>query len=268
MDNTTEVYMNKTALVTGASKGIGRAVAIALASKGYDIGVNYNSHEESAHSVAQEIRNLGRRAIVLKADVGKVQDIDTMFEKFFAEFDSIDVLINNAGVSVFFPFLKVTEEKWDTITSIDWKGTYFCAQRAANNMVIRGKKGVILNVTSNHKDGCWPTASVYGPTKAAIAKFTKNAALELAPYGIRVIAIAPGYTDVGWPLGDPIHEAKEKIPLKRFATPEEIAEVICTLVSDKFAYMTGSCLDIDGGALLPVITENDLSHSWSSVTKS
>jgi Dehydrogenases with different specificities (related to short-chain alcohol dehydrogenases) len=191
-----------------------------------------------------------------------------MFQTFSRTFGSIDVLINNAGVSVFGPFLKVTEEAWDTITSIDWKGTYFCAQRAARNMVEHACKGVILNVASNHKDGCWPTASVYGPTKAAIAKFTKNAALELAPYGIRVVAIAPGYTDVGWPIGDPIHDAKDKIPLKRFATPEEIANVVCALVSEEFAYMTGSCLDIDGGALLPVITENDLSHSWSSVTKS
>jgi NAD(P)-dependent dehydrogenase (short-subunit alcohol dehydrogenase family) len=260
--------MHKAALVTGASKGIGRAVAIALATRGYNIGVNYNSHEESAQAVAEEIRNLGRKTLVLKADVGKVDDINAMFDRFFNEFGSIDVLINNAGVSIFGPFLKMTEDAWDIITATDWKGTYFCAQRAAQNMVINAKKGVILNVASNHKDGCWPTASVYGPIKAAIAKFTKNAALELSPYGIRVVAIAPGYTDVGWPLGDPIHGAKDKIPLGRFATPEEIANVICTLVSEEFSYMTGSCLDIDGGALLPVITENDLSHSWSSVTKS
>ncbi len=260
--------MNKCALVTGASKGIGRAAALALADKGYDIGVNYHSHEEEAHAVAEEIRRIGRKAVVLKADVGKMDEIDAMFDRFLVEFHTIDLLVNNAGVSVFSPFLKVTEAMWDSVTSIDWKGTYFCAQRAARAMVAGAVDGVIINVSSNQKDGCWPTASVYGPTKAAIAKFTRNAAMELAPYRIRVIAIAPGYTDVGWPLEDPIHEAKKKIPLKRFATPEEIAQVLCALVSPAFSYMTGSCLDIDGGALLPVITENDLSYSWSSTTKS
>jgi len=257
--------MGKAALVTGASKGIGRAVALALANRGYDVGVNYNSHQASALAVVEEIRALGRKAIALKADVGKVGDIDAMFNAFLGEFGAIDVLVNNAGVSVFGPFLQVTEEDWDFITDIDWKGTYFCAQRAARNMVEHANRGVILNVASNQKDGCWPTASVYGPTKAAIAKFTRNCALELSPYGIRVVAIAPGYTDVGWPIDDPIHEAKDKIPLRRFATPDEIAKVICSLISEDFSYMTGSCLDIDGGALLPVITENDLSASWSSV---
>ena len=257
--------MAKKALVTGASRGIGRAVALALAERGYDIGVNYHRHGESAGEVASEIRGTGRKALVLKADVGRKAEIDTMFDRFLDEFGDIDLLVNNAGVSLFAPFLKVTEELWDTVTNIDWKGTYFCAQRAAREMVKRKKKGVILNLSSNQKDGCWPTASVYGPSKAAIAKFTKNAAFELARYGIRVLAIAPGYTDVGWPDDNPIQEAKEKIPLKRFATPEEIAGVICRLVSDEFAYMTGSCLDIDGGALLPVVTENDLDADWSSV---
>ena len=224
--------MAKKALVTGASRGIGRATALALAERGYDIGVNYNRHGESAEEVASKIRSTGRKALVLKADVGRKAEIDTMFDRFLDEFGDIDLLVNNAGVSLFAPFLKVTEELWDTVTNIDWKGTYFCAQRAAREMVGRGKKGVILNLSSNQKDGCWPTASVYGPSKAAIAKFTRNAAFELARYGIRVLAIAPGYTDVGWPGDDPIQQTKEKIPLKRFAQPEEIANVICRLVSE------------------------------------
>jgi NAD(P)-dependent dehydrogenase (short-subunit alcohol dehydrogenase family) len=156
---------------------------------------------------------------------------------------------------------------WDEVTAVDWKGTFFCAQRAARDMAATGRGGVILNVASNQKDGCWPTASVYGPIKSAIAKFTRNAAYELARHGIRVIAIAPGYTDVGWPAGDPIHAAKDRIPLKRFASPAEIARVIRRLASDEFAYMTGSCLDIDGGALLPVVTENDLDATWSSTDR-
>lgn len=256
--------MNKIALVTGSSKGIGRAVALALAKRGYDVGVNYNVHGAEAAEVADSIRKMGRRSLILKADVGKVSEINSMFDQFFQEFGSIDLLVNNAGVSIFAPFIQVTEELWDTVTNVDWKGTFFCTQRAAQNMIDMKKKGVILNVSSNQKDGCWPTASVYGPTKMAIAKFTRNTAFELAQYGIRVVAIAPGYTDVGWPKDDPIQQTKAKIPLKRFAEPGEIATVICRIASEEFSYMTGSCLDIDGGALLPVVTENDLDVSWSS----
>ena len=256
--------MNKTALVTGASRGIGKAAALRLAEAGYDLGINYRQNRKGAEQVARAVRKSKRRALVLQADVSKKAQIDSMFDSFFAEFGHIDLLVNNAGVSMFSPFLQVSEQLWDTVTEVDWKGTYFCAQRAARDMAESGRGGVIINMSSNQKDGCWPTASVYGPTKAAVAKFTRHAAFELARYGIRVIALAPGYTDVGWPEGDPIHEAKDKIPMKRFATPEEIARVISRLASEEFAYMTGTCLDIDGGALLPVVTENDLDSSWSS----
>jgi NAD(P)-dependent dehydrogenase (short-subunit alcohol dehydrogenase family) len=256
--------MHGTALITGASRGIGRAAALELAEAGYDLGINYFRHREGAEEVAQTIRRKKRRALVLQADISKKAEIDRMFDRFLSEFGHIDLMVNNAGVSMFKPFLQISEELWDMVTGVDWKGTYFCAQRAARDMAESGRGGVILNMSSNQKDGCWPTASVYGPTKMAVAKFTRHAALELARYGIRVIALAPGYTNVGWPEGDPVHEAKEKIPMKRFATPAEIARVIRRLASDEFAYMTGTCLDIDGGALLPVVTETDLDASWSS----
>lgn len=256
--------MGKVALVTGGSKGIGRAVALDLAQSGYDVGINYHSHAHEAEETKRKILDMGRSAEVYQADVGKVKQIRSMFAKFTADFGPIDLLVNNAGVSMFSPLVDASEELWDTINCIDWKGTYFCTQEAARLMIAHHKNGVIINLSSNQKDSCWPTASIYGPVKAAIAKFTAHAALELARYGIRVLAIAPGYTDVGWPPEDPIHKAKNKIPCKRFATPEEIARVICHLVSDDFAYMTGSCLTIDGGATLAVVTETDLDTKWSS----
>ena len=256
--------MSRKALVTGASRGIGRAVALELARAGYDLGINCFHHEKEALEVAEAVIAEGRQALVLRADVGEKAQIDRMFDRFFEHFEHIDLLVNNAGVSMFMPFLEVTEALWDTVTKVDWKATYFCAQRAARDMAQGGRGGVIINMSSNQKDGCWPTASVYGSTKMAVAKFTRHAAFELARYGIRVIAIAPGYTDVGWPPGNPINEAKQKIPLRRFATPEEIARVVRRLVSEEFSYMTGSCLDIDGGALLPVVMENDLDQTWSS----
>ncbi len=257
--------MRKKALITGSGRGIGRAVAIELARRGYDIGINYSKSEKAAMEVKALVEKKGAEAVIIQADVGRVSEIDRMFEEFTERFGRIDLLINNAGISKFKPFIKVDEAMWDELTAIDWKGTYFCAQRAAQLMIEKGVKGVILNMSSNQKDGCWPTSSIYGPAKAAVAKFTKHIAMELAPYGIRSAAISPGYTDVGWPADNPIHEAAAKIPLKRFASPEEMAKVIAALVSDDFAYMTGSCLDIDGGALLPVITENDLDTDWSSV---
>lgn len=257
--------MKKNALITGSSKGIGRAIALDLAAAGYNIGINYNQHKDDAMEVLELVQKMGVEALVLKANVGKVAEIEKMFDGFIEKFGNIDLLVNNAGVSAFSSFLKVTEELWDKVTNIDWKGTYFSTQRAALEMKDYGIGGVIINMSSNQKDGCWPTASVYGPSKAAIAKFTKHAAFELARYGIRVIAIAPGYTDVGWPSDNVIHEAKDKIPLKRFAEPKEIARVIRHLVSDEFSYMTGSCLDIDGGSLLPIVTENDLdADEWAS----
>ena len=256
--------MVKVALVTGGSKGIGRAVALNLAEAGYDVGINYHSHAQDAEETKKKILDMGRRAEVYRADVGKVDQIRSMFAKFTEDFGPIDLLVNNAGVSMFAPLVDASEELWDMVNFIDWKGTYFCTQEAARLMIAHHTNGVIINLSSNQKDSCWPTASIYGPVKAAIAKFTEHAALELARYGIRVLAIAPGYTDVGWPTENPVHEAKEKIPCKRFATPEEIARVIRHLVSDDFSYMTGSCLTIDGGATLAVVTETNLDTNWSS----
>jgi NAD(P)-dependent dehydrogenase (short-subunit alcohol dehydrogenase family) len=248
----------KTALVTGASHGIGRQIALTLAENGYDLGINYFKSNDSIQEVCALVEKRGAKALCLQADVGKINEIDRMFEFFFREFLKIDLLVNNAGISKFAPFLQVTEELWNEITNTDWKGSYFCAQRAGKNMVENHTKGVIINISSNHVDGCWPNANIYGPTKAALSKFTKNIAMELAQYGIRVVAVAPGYTDIGWDSSDPIYRATERLPLKRFATTKEIADAVVFLASDKAQYITGTCLTIDGGALLPVLPENTI----------
>lgn len=247
----------KTALVTGAGHGIGRAIAIALSQNGYDVGINYCHSEAKALEVCKIIEQNGGRAIPLPADVSQYTQLSGMFKTFLDAFGSIDLMVNNAGISKFYPFLEVTESQWEEITFTDWKGAFFCTQYAAKNMVEQHKSGLIINISSNHVDGCWPNANIYGPTKAALTKFGKSAAMELAPHNIRVITVAPGYTDVGWPAKDSIHLAAPKIPLKRFAHPDEIGNIIVFLASDACSYMTGNCVTIDGGALLPILPEND-----------
>ena len=148
-------------------------------------------------------------------------------------------------------------QDFDNMTAIDWKGLYFCSQFAAKRMIKKNIKGVIINMASNQVDGCWPRATIYAPTKAAVAKFTKNAGMELILHGIRMVAIAPGYTDVGWAPGDIRLEAAARLPMRRFATTEEIAQGVIYLASEKADYMVGSMLTIDGGATLPVVAAND-----------
>ncbi|HZJ82560.1 MAG TPA: SDR family oxidoreductase, partial [Clostridia bacterium] len=142
------------------------------------------------------------------------------------------------------------------------RGSFFCAQGAARKMVEMETKGVIVNITSNHSIGCWPNSSVYGPAKAALDKLTKNMALDVAKYGIRVVAIAPGYTQLEWfseESKDYIHETAKKIPLQRFANPQEIGDAVVYLTSQSAGYITGTTLFMDGGALLPVVAHNEYS---------
>ena len=247
----------KTALITGAAKGIGRAITIELARTGYDVVINYHSDRSAAESLKQEAENLGACALTVYADMGCVADIREMYAQAVERFKQIDLVVNNAGISSEVYFLDASEEDFDRMTAIDWKGLYFSSQCAARHMVEEGVKGVIVNISSNQVDGCWPRATIYGPTKAAVSKFTKNAAMELAPKGIRMAAVAPGYTDVGWEPGDIRLEAAPRLPLRRFASTAEIARAVVYLASDDAAYITGSTLTIDGGATLPVVAAND-----------
>lgn len=248
---------NKRALITGAAKGIGRQIAVSMAKAGYDIAVNYRSDEKAAREVCRIARDSGVQAFPVYADMAVLADVRAMFDQVFEQFGAVDVLVNNAGISSEVYFLDATEEMFDHMTAVDWKGVYFSSQIAAKRMIECGVKGVIINIASNQVDGCWPRATIYGPTKAAVAKFTRNAAMELSLKGIRMVAVAPGYTDVGWEPGDIRLEAAARLPLKRFATTEEIAQAVIYLASESADYITGTMLTIDGGATLPVVAAND-----------
>lgn len=248
----------RNALVTGAGHGIGKAIAIDLAKNGYNVGVNYFNSKDKAKDTCRQIEQLGQKALLLQADVTDNQQLDAMFTSFSQTFGSIDLMVNNAGVSKFYPFLEVTEDQWKEITFADWKGAFFCTQYAAKNMIKHQKKGVVINISSNHVDGCWPDATIYASAKAALTKFGKNAAMELSPYGIRVVTVAPGYTDVGWEAGHPAYGTLDKLPFKRFCQPEEIAKIVTFLSSEACSYMTGNCVTVDGGALLAIVPENTI----------
>ena len=247
----------KKALVTGASHGIGQAIAIALAKAGYDVAVNYRKNEAGARHTAEQIETAGGKALLLRADVSNYEELSGMFERYEQEFGTIDLMVNNAGVSEFYPLLEITEKQWEKITFTDWKGTFFGTQMAARLMVKNQTKGVVINMASNHVDGCWPKANTYAPSKAAVVRFGKSAAYELASYGIRVLTLSPGYTNV-WSEDHPVQQVRPRMLLGRFAKPEEIANILVFLASDACSYMTGTTVTVDGGALLPIYVENDL----------
>ncbi|WP_165822326.1 SDR family NAD(P)-dependent oxidoreductase [Paenibacillus montanisoli] len=250
----------KVALVTGAGRGIGRGIAIAFARSGYDVCVNYNQSADKAKEVVQELLQLGVRAEAIQGDISKLEGIQSLYDQFREQFGRIDVLVNNSGITRMKPFLETTPELFDEVFNTDMKGLYFCSQQAARLMVEQGTKGVIINISSNHAEGCWANSTVYAAAKAGVNKLTKNMALDLAPHGIRVVGIAPGYTNNGWADGSEraqkiVENISSRIPLGRFCTPIEVGEAAVFLSSESAGYMTGTTMFMDGGALLPVWAE-------------
>lgn len=243
---------NKVALVTGASRGIGRAIVIKLAESGYDVAVNYNSNEAEAEKVADKIRSYGRRAMIVKANAGDRGDVNAMFRSVVKELGHIDVLVNNAGVVDDAFLLMLSPDSLDRSLNINVKGYFYCAQAATLKM-FKAKKGVIINISSVSSMMALPGQSVYAATKGAINSMTATLARELAPYGIRVNAIAPGFiaTDMVANLPeDKIQEYLTQIPLGRLGKVEEVAELAAFLASDEASYITGQTLVIDGGLSL------------------
>lgn len=251
----------KNAIVTGADRGIGFAIAKQLVNDGYCVCANYLT-KFNMNDFIKSINEIeaAKRIKTFRADISDFSQIKDLFRFVEETMGAIHLLVNNAGVTEFGPFLEATPEQWDKIVSTDWKGAYFCTQLAAQNMIRNNQAGTIINISSNHADGCWPEASIYGPVKCALTKFGMHAALELAPHRIRVITLSPGYTDTGWGSSEVHKLIRTKIPLGRFATPNEIASIIPVLDSERFSYATGCCFTIDGGALLPVVTENNFDH--------
>lgn len=251
--------MNKTAIVTGAGHGIGKTVAIELAKAGYDVGITYSgSSAEQINDTLRQILDTGAKGYIERMDLTDPSNIKPALDSLTEKLGGLDVLVNNAGATKFVPFIDVSVEDFDTLMSIDYRGTYFCAQYAARHMITHEKKGVIINIASVHVYYNFPKASIYAPNKAAVEKLTQHIALELAPYGIRCNSVSPGYIKVTDPDFVPAREKMmvSRIPAQRIGQPVEIANMIRFLISDEAAYITGADFLVDGGARLPALLDN------------
>jgi glucose 1-dehydrogenase len=251
----------KVALVTGASRGIGRGIALAYAREGGRVAVNYNSTPEGAADVVREIREAGGDAEALAGDVGDTAQMDALFTSVLSRFGRLDVYVNNANAGRYAPrgrseYLEVSEDQLFNGYYLSFKAAFMNGQRAARQMIAQGEGGVILNITSVHQERAWAHDSVYGSMKAAIRRLTMSQARELAPYKIRVNAIAPGFIDVRLHPGErgPGYDqanvtVEDQVPLGR-GTPADIAGAAVYLASDDARYVTGTYILVDGGMLI------------------
>ena len=254
MKRTAQSLRGRIALVTGASSGIGEAVARRLAAAGAAVVVNYRSHPKEAKKIVAEIKFAGGQAIAIRADVSKEREIKTMLARIFREFGAIDILINNAGIESKSPFLEMPVQDWDQVMAVNLRGVFLCSQLAARRMVQNGG-GVIINISSVHQIIPWGGYAHYCASKSGLDMLMKTMALELAEKKVRVNNVAPGAiatpNNKAW-LHDP---AKRKqvlalIPSRRIGQPEEVAGAVLYLASDEAAYVTGTTLLIDGGMAL------------------
>jgi len=244
----------KIALVTGAQQGIGRGIALAFAREGADVAVNYLDDRAAAEKVLREVHAAGRRAVLVQADVARPTDAQTMVAQVLSELGGLDVLVNNAGVYPRVPFLEMRETDWDLVLDVNLKGGFFCAQAAARAMVAAGRRGSIINMASQAIRGAVRGVH-YSASKGGVVAMTRATALELAPHGIRVNAIAPGLTDTAQPrYGNNENELAamaRAVPLGRMAQPDDIAAVAVFLASDDARHVTGQTVHVNGGSYMP-----------------
>ncbi|MGK9269262.1 SDR family oxidoreductase [Bacillus inaquosorum] len=243
-----EQVKGKTAIVTGASRGIGRAIAEQLADLGIKVAVNYSSSPEKAEEVVEGIKKKGGEAVAIQADLSRVAGVESLFAKTIKAFGKVDILINNAGVNIYQPIENVTEEDFDKQFNLNVKGTFFACQQAMKYME---EKGRIINFSTSVVGQMFPTYSVYAGTKGAVEQFTRQLAKELAVKQITINAVAPGPVNTElFTVGkteQQIEGLKKTIALGRIGEPEDIANVIEFLVSEKSQWITGQTIRVNGG---------------------
>lgn len=240
---------SKTALVTGASKGIGKGIALELARSGANVAVNYNTDQAGAEATVAEIRSIGRDALAIQANVGNSADVARLFSQTLEHFSRLDILVNNAGVQTWKPLLELTEPEWDRTIDTNLKGCFLCTQHAARHMRDHGG-GRIVNIGSGCNKIAFPNLADYTASKGGIEMFTKVAATELGKYQITVNCVAPGAVEIErtkLEAGDYAGTWSKLTPLGRVGQPADVARAVAFLASDAAAFITGQTIWVDGG---------------------
>ena len=243
---------NKTVFVTGASRGIGKEVALKFADNGYNVVINYVSSKTNVEELKAEFESKGVKALIMQADVTDVEAIEKLVKTAIEEFGSIDVLVNNAGITRDNLLMRMSEEEFDKVIQVNLKGTYIVT-KAVTKYMIKKRKGSIINLASVVGVAGNAGQCNYAASKAGMIGFTKSIAKELASRNIRSNAVAPGFieTDMTAVLSDEIKEnIHNQIPLKRMGTAKEVANLIYFLGSDENAYITGQVINVDGGMVM------------------
>jgi 3-oxoacyl-[acyl-carrier protein] reductase len=242
----------KTAVVTGGSRGIGRAIALMLAAKGADVVVNYTSNQEAALAVVKEIEAAGASGMAVKADVSKAEEVENLVNEVLNKFGSIDILVNNAGITRDNLIIRMTEQEFDDVINTNLKGAFICT-KTVSKVMIKKKSGKIINVSSVVGIIGNAGQSNYAAAKAGLIGFTKSMAKELSKRGINVNAVAPGFieTDMTSKLPEKVKEEfANNIPLQRAGKPEDVAKAVLFLASEYSDYITGQVINIDGGMVM------------------
>ena len=242
----------KTVFVTGASRGIGKEVALKFAENGYDVIINYVSEKTNVEELEKEFKEKGVDALILKADVSKADEVQNVVNKAIEKFGKIDVLVNNAGITKDNLLMRMSEEEFDKVIEINLKGTYLVT-KAVTKYMMKKRSGSIVNLSSVVGVAGNAGQCNYSASKAGVIGFTKSIAKELASRNIRANAVAPGFieTDMTSVLSDAVKESiHNQIPLKRMGSSKEVAELIYFLGSEKSSYITGQVINIDGGMLM------------------
>ncbi|MDB2150912.1 3-oxoacyl-[acyl-carrier-protein] reductase [Clostridium butyricum] len=242
----------KCALVTGASRGIGKAIALKLASLGANLVLNYRSSEQEALEVEKQVKDMGVNAISVKGDISKLEDVETLVSTAKEKFGAIDIMVNNAGITKDTLILRMKEEDFDTVIDVNLKGVFNCL-KTITPVMVRQKYGKIINLSSVVGISGNAGQVNYSASKAGVIGMTKSLAKEVGSRGINVNAVAPGFieTDMTDVLGDKYKdEIKKNIPLKKLGKPEDVANVVAFLASENSDYITGQVIHVDGGMLM------------------
>lgn len=242
----------KTALITGANRGIGKGIAEVFAEEGANVAINYIENPQAAEDLAGWVRCKGRRATTVSGDVSVRADVEAMVDQAWDELGPIDILVNNAGIETIVPFLELTDEQWTRLTDVNLRGEWLCSQVYCRRVVAEGRPGNIVNIGSIQANKVLPGRTHYAPAKLAIDALTRNMSAEMTPLGIRVNCVHPGLIDTdmtAWVMKRPdlLPGILSQISVGRPGQPREIGKVVAFFASDEASYVTGQSIYVDGG---------------------